>query len=272
MDARPGVGLNRPPARPGPPGPCDRAAGTGPPEATLRGRPPSPLRRRLALALPAAPLVAAAGCATAPVPAPPGADPLPAPRLAVGDRWRYALTDLYNGGALGEAAVEVRAVAPEIRLAVRLPGAAAPVEERYADAWTVISEAVFDRPVTYETPMPLVPPGARAGQSSASSTGYRAEGTARRLRWQQRWRALGWERVTVPAGAFDALRIERLVNFEHPDPFRYDPFRRDVLWYAPAAGRWVRREWTGDYMSGGPVPRASRSLEERVRWELLGAR
>lgn len=237
----------------------------------MHDRPFSPARRRLAAALPAAPLLAVGGCATAPSPAPPGFEPLPAPRLSVGERWRYALTDLYNGGALGTASVELLAVTPEIRLAVLLPGAPAPVEERYVDAWTVISEAVFDRPVTYETPMALVPPGARAGQSSAASTGYRAEGSSRRLRWQQRWRAVGWERVTVPAGAFDALRIERLVNFEHPDPFRYDPFRRDLLWYAPAAGRWVRREWTGDYMSGGPTPHAGRSLEERVRWELVGA-
>jgi hypothetical protein len=235
------------------------------------GRRVSCARRRFAAGLPAVPLLAAGGCASTPAPAPPGGEPLPPPRLTVGDRWRYALTNLYNGGALGEATVEVLALAPEIRLAVLLPGAAAPVEERYADAWTVIAESVFDRPITYDTPVPLVPPGARAGQASLSSTGYRAEGMSRRLRWQQRWRALGWERATVPAGTFDTLRIERLVSFEHPDAFRFDPFRRDVLWYAPAAGRWVRREWTGDFMSGGPTPMSGRSLEERVRWELLRA-
>lgn len=226
------------------------------------------MRRRLAAAVPASMLAGAVGCA-APAPAPPGAEPLPAPRLAVGDRWRYALVDLYNSGALGEAQVEVRAVTPDLRLAVTLPGAAEPVEERYANPWTVISEATFDRPMTYDTPMPLVPPDARAGQSSLSTTAYRTPGVERRLRWQQRWRTVGWERVQVPAGSFDALRIERLVNFEHADPFRYDAFRRDLLWYAPSVGRWVRREWTGDFMFGGPSPRSGRTLEERVRWVLL---
>jgi hypothetical protein len=50
--------------------------------------------------------------------------------------------------------------------------------------------------------------------------------------------------------------------------FRFDPLRTDTLWYAPEVGRWVMREWTGNYMSGGPQPMRSRSLEDWVQWQL----
>ena len=239
---------------------------------------PDPSRRRAVRGLLAAPAWAGvafgalgAGCANpSAVPAPAGAEPLRAPSLRVGDRWRYRLTDLYNGGTVGETAVEVVAVSPEIRLRVD-PGQGRPVlEERYADAWTVIAESVYDAPMVFEAPMPVVPPGARAGQSLASRTRYRSEYSSQPLDWAQRLRVLGWERVTVPAGTFDALRIEKLVDYRHPDFFRYLPERVDTLWYAPEVGRWVQREWTGTYMPGSPTGRSGRAREERTRWALTG--
>jgi len=237
----------------------------------MTGRPPaSPTRRRAVLATPAALALGATGCAAIPAVAPPpGAEPLPAPVLRVGDRWRYELVNLYNGGIDGEAVVQVAALAPEIRLTVALPGREPPLEERYADAWTVLADAGYDHRIVFETPVPVVPPGARTGQRLFTRTRYRADGWSDRLAWQQRLHVTGWQSVQVPAGRFDALRIERLITFRHPDLFRDDPHRLDVIWYAPAVGRWVLREWTGDYMSGGPSPYAARSLEERTRWQLL---
>jgi hypothetical protein len=231
------------------------------------------LRRHLVRGLLTTPgwaaLALGAGCANpSAIAPPPGADPLPAPAIRVGDRWRYRLTNLYNGSTIGETAVEVLGIAPEIRLRVD-PGQGEPVlEERYADAWTVIAESIYDAPMVFDAPMPVVPRGARPGQSIASRTRYRSPLSNERLDWAQRLRVVGWERVTVPAGTFDALRIERLVDFRHPDFFRYLPDRIDVLWHAPAVGRWVQREWTGTYMPGSPVPRGGRANEERVRWSL----
>ncbi len=234
-----------------------------------------PSRRRAMrglLALPAwAGVAAVAGCASpSAVPPPAGADPLPPPALRVGDRWRYRLTNLYNGGTVGETAVEVVSTSPEIRLRVD-PGGGQPVlEERYADAWTVVAESIYDAPMVFDAPMPVVPPGARAGQSIASRTRYRSEFSSQPLEWAQRLRVVGWERVSVPAGTFDALRIERLVDFRHPDFFRYLPDRIDVLWYSPEVRRWVQREWTGTYMPGSPVPRQGRAREDYTRWSLTG--
>ena len=213
----------------------------------------------------------AAGCANpAAVPAPAGADPLPAPVLRVGDRWRYGAIDRYNGGAIGEPVHEVLAVAPQP--SVRIDpgdGRREPAIERYADAWTVIAESTFDWPIVFERPMPVVPAGAGAGTSRRDATRYASPRSSRPLRWEQRLLVRGWERVRVPAGEFEALRIERLVNLEHADEFRLAAERTDRLWYAPRVNRWVLREWTGDYLWSGMIGRSARVREEWVRWELL---
>lgn len=238
---------------------------------------PAPARRRIVGGLITAPAwtgvalgALGAGCAGLPaVPAPAGAEPLPQPALRVGDRWRYRLTDLYTGATVGEAQVDLVAAAPELRLRVDRGDGRPALEERYADAWTVVAETIYDAPLRFEAPMPVVPPGARAGLRSSSRTRYHSEYASRALDWSQRLRVVGWERVEVPAGTFDALRIERMIDFAHPDFFRFGAERVDVLWYAPQVGRWVLREWTGSYMPGSPVPQRGRAREERTRWSLV---
>jgi len=239
------------------------------PPSGIARTPVAPTRRRIVRGAPAGIALALAGCAgTPPIAPPPGAEPLPPPSLRPGDRWYYQRVNLYNGASEGAAVAQVLTTAPELRVALQLPGREQPLIERYVDAWTVLDDAGWDHPVRFESPMPVVPPGARAGQRLSTHATYRSEASSERLDWRQRLQVTGWERIRVPAGSFDALRIERLIHFRHPDPFRFDPNREDVIWYAPAVGRWVLREWTGDYMSGGPTPRGSRTLEERTRWLL----
>jgi len=238
----------------------------------------STARRRAARALVALPAAAAAGslglfaggCASPAVrPAPAGAEPLLPPTPAVGDRWRYLLVNLYNRGPIGETTVTVTATSPEIRLGIDPGDGSPPVEERWAQPWAVIRDAGFDQPLTFESPMPVVPAGARTGQTMRSSARYRGDVGDSRYAWNQQLRVVGWERVQVPAGAFDALRIERMIGFQHPDPFRYDPWRTETVWYVPQVGRWVLREWTGHFMPGGPTPLAGRAREDWVQWQLV---
>ena len=233
---------------------------------------PHPRRRALhgLLALPAwAGAVGAAGCAsTAAVPPPAGMDPLPIPTLRAGDRWTYRLIDRYNGGDLGRTRVTVTAVAPEIVLRIEPGDGGAPLEERWVRPWVALVDAGFDSTIAFESPMTVVPPAARVGQSIRETSRYRSDRSSGRLLWQQRVTVAGWERVRVPAGTFDALRVERLVQLEHPDRFRLDADRNETLWYVPQVGRWAMREWTGTFMPGAPTPRFGRAREDWVRWEL----
>lgn len=242
-------------------------------------KPQSAARRRL---LSAAACVLPAGCAApAFVAGPPG--PVPPPAVRVGDRWRYETIDLYRGEKTGELAAEVvRAAAPTPSGATGAAAAqAAPLvvaltdargatagEERWARAWDVIVEPAYDAVQTFDRPMPLLPDRLEAGAGRSDASWYRVPQSSARFPWRQWLRAAGWERVTVPAGSFVALRVDRLIDFGHWDSWREFPQRTDTVWYAPDVNRWVQREWTGRYRwPGGRRP--VEAYEDRVRWRLL---
>ena len=232
-----------------------------------------PQRRRALAAILALPGAAAmslsAGCANpAAIAAPAGAEPLAVPAPRPDDRWRYRLINRYNGETAGNAVVQVIAVGAEIRLSIERDDGTPAVVERHASAWAVIADAGWDDPIEFESPVPIVPAGARTGSWMRTVSRYRSPRIDKVLRWDQVMRIAGWEQVQVPAGRFEALRIQRRIVFEHPDIFRYMPDRDETLWYAPAVGRWVAREWTGSYMPGSPTGRLGRASEDWVRWEM----
>ena len=215
--------------------------------------------------------VLGSGCTTPnAIPAPTGLEPLPIPTLRVGDRWRYVLINRYNNIPIGEVSVQVTAVTPLIRLSIDRGADKPLLEEIYTDPWSVLLETVYsEEPIRFNAAMPVVPQGARTDLNLRSSTRYTTTPTSSsEYAWSQRLSVEGWERVTVPAGSFDALRIVRLINFEHPDMFRYSPERTDVAWYAPQVGRWVKRDWTGTYLMPGLMPRGGPAREDWVNWQL----
>lgn len=221
-------------------------------------------RRRLLIALAALP----AACASPAYIAAPAA-PVAPPRVRAGDRWRYALTNAYNGQTVAEVTQQVAQTTPQLRLTAVDGQGNALHDEVYAAPWVVVQESLFDRLQVYEQPVPLVPPQSIAAGSGENTGVYYAipEFGPRRFWWSQLRRAPGWERITVPAGTFDCLRIERQVTFQHSDVFRMGSSRFDTLWYAPQANRWVRRHWTGRYLL--PGGRRAVMLEDAVTWNLL---
>jgi len=263
--------------------------------------PSSPARRRL---LAAAACLLPGACASPEfVPAP--AQAVPPPAVRVGQRWRYETVDLFRGARRGELLAEViRAdrpgASPAVPDAPGAPGApvrggagaagtagastplaaAAPIvvalrdehgallgEERWSRAWDVIVEPAYDMVQTFEAPMPLLPDRLEPGASRTDSSWYSVPHMSGRQYWRQWLRATGWERITVPAGTFDALRVERLIDFRHFDIWREFPQRLDIVWYAPQVNRWVRRDWSGEYRWPGRRPVVV--FEDRVRWQLV---
>jgi hypothetical protein len=79
--------------------------------------------------------------------------------------------------------------------------------------------------------------------------------------------AHGWEKITVPAGEFIALRFQSLINFENNDPNVVDCIRRETVWFAPQIGRWVARESSGTFQIQGQI--GAVLLENSTKWELL---
>jgi hypothetical protein len=200
------------------------------------------MRRRLLLAGAAT----LAGCATdgsgtAPAPATP-----PPPRVRTGDRWVYESVNAYNRQRTGVSTMRVATVAPQLRIEVVAENGARLPDEVYADPWRAVSEPFYDVPQVFRDPVPFLPPKLEPGSHKMRTT-YRVEGMDVDLYWSDQARAVGWQRVRVPAGEFDALRIEREIAFVHSNGFRKASRRSETLWYAPAVNRWVKREWNGVY-------------------------
>jgi hypothetical protein len=231
-------------------------------------------RRHACVALLALP----AGCAIQPLqplpasPLPPSdgnAQPLPTP--AAGRTWTYRQRDFFSSRVLDEVTETVTAVAPTVRIARQ--GADAAVLEEHAPWGQLLRESAWDYPMTFESPVPMWPAELVVGARAATNTHYRMDGGSIRFWIQVAAVARRWERITVGAGSFDTLRVDRLIRLEHQDFLRSWTVRRDTLWLSPQVGRFVARETSGEYLMPGErrfLPSVSR--EDHVRWELTAWR
>jgi hypothetical protein len=231
------------------------------------------LNRRSALL---AALALPAGCAIQPLP-PLSGRAIPAPdgptgslrAPLVGQWWTYRKLNFFNSSVLDVVQEVVTSVVPTIDVNRQPRNAAALADEKHA-AWGQLSrDSAWDYPMTFETPVPLWPASLAVGAKSSSQTRYRMDGGSIRYWIQVSTVASGWDRVTVSAGTFDTLRIERLIRLEHQDHGRSETVRRDTMWLALEVGRWVARETSGRYfLRGDNRFWEPYSLEDHVRWEL----
>jgi hypothetical protein len=192
------------------------------------------------------------GCAAPLSQVPPTGMPasVPAPQIRVGDSWTYQVRDGFTGIPRENQRNEVIKVGSE---AVEVAG----MTERgdglqvYDRAWNWLKRPATNlqtfeyRPAYQAFAFPLA-----AGK-----------------RWHERLTATdpadgrqfpvwidgivrGWERVKVPAGDFDALKVERMVYFEYWEyTVRGRSEIQEVEWYAPAAKQSVKREMRSRYYS-----------------------
>lgn len=205
-----------------------------PPESPRRAAPaPGPAPQA---APPARVALAAPGAAPA---RPAGTPGLPAP----GSTWRYEAADRMYAGrrtsftvrvaqVIGHTVEEQLLAGPNVRLRVIEAPAAA----------FVAQPAVADAPLVEFAPYFLAANGGGTQALASAASGYPVQrGTPG---WVVRMSAPpNWERVTVPAGSFRALRLEFAGERERA-PFSPIVTYRFALrvWYAPEVGRYVRLE------------------------------
>ena len=167
---------------------------------------------------------------------------LPSSLPRPGDRWKYQYVDGFNGMAKEVFVHEVVAAKPgEIDEKMYLDGGKAVGDERAFTANEALTLA--ERPLrkveraefgpylqAFQTKMPL---GRFGPINYASPNGPP---------WQFTGRVLGNELVSVPAGTFDAMKIElNGTRGAGGGPPRAAPVQaRYVIWYAPKAKRYVK--------------------------------
>lgn len=228
-------------------------------------------RRRASLALIGLPL--SSGCSIERLPplvGTPlvGAGALPPVRPAArGQRWRYQLRNVYNSAVLDTVQESIDSVDGGITLLRVSPTHGALPAEIHTRWGQVVQDPYWDVLQNHDQPLPLWIEPLQVGQVLRAQTRYRADGGSFKYWVQANARAVARERVTVPAGTFDVLRIERFIRLSHPDTRRSETTRTDTLWLAPEMGRWVARETNGQYVV--PAPRAALLREDHWRWELM---
>jgi hypothetical protein len=182
-----------------------------------------------------------AGCASLPQTPPAGMPAqVAAPAIRMGDEWKYSLHDGYTklpGGLL-----EYRVIAVEgDSVTVQLRHEGRDSTQRYTRDWNW-----RERPMTnlqnfrYEPPYPALPFPLEAGKSWRAFVNATDPATGRVNRVRIDGKVLGWERVKVPAGEFDALAVQRVVYAGNHDYFLSEENITEIDWYSPGAGGIVK--------------------------------
>lgn len=181
--------------------------------------------------------------------------PAPRPDITVGMRWRYQVSDLMSRSRR-DAVIEVQSVTESRIYTASAQGSSLQVWDRH---WNLLR----DGDAEFSSPYPALEFPLTPGKKWRNEIRYEAmSGT-----WRQQSDAhvVGWEKLKVPAGVFDVLKIEVRGHWQH-DHVRYGTSGtiREVLYYAPQTANVIKREI--DRTSYGMPGAPNHAIQER--WEL----
>jgi hypothetical protein len=189
------------------------------------------------------------GCA-APLPQTPPAGfsaQVSAPAIRAGQTLRYTARDGYTGLPQPDIIYRVTRVEGDT-VTVEAQRGNRSWTERYTPEWNWLERPMTNlRNFRYSPPYPALsfPLAARKTWHGYVQATDPVTGRVNRVRVDGK--VLGWERVTVPAGEFDTLKIERYVYAGNAEFFRMEERIREYDWYAPKAGIVVRHEESSEY-------------------------
>jgi hypothetical protein len=172
---------------------------------------------------------------------------VPAPALRAGDRWAYTQRDALTGLVSNQAQIRIAAVT----------GEGYRVVEEWQKGGTV--SALYDPELnpmrtynlSFQPAFPRFSFPLAVGKSWQGSV-LKRDVPAQRYGNVREWvRATvrGWERVTVPAGTFTALRIDIAVDWSDLDAAGLRGTSRETVWYVPevrGAALSHRQDFYGD--------------------------
>lgn len=184
----------------------------------------------------------------------------PAPVVNVGDSWTYQYTDVWkhapgNLNRLEVTAVDGDGVQMDLKRAATGDVTA---HHRYSTELNPIDRGKMHfAPYYARYAFPLVP----GKEWKADATGENPA-AGRHWRYQIKGKALGWEKVTVPAGEFDAIRVEVSSYYQGEETGQRGGtgLSRETVWYAPAVNNFVRLEYQDTDWRG--------NIYNRDIWEL----
>jgi hypothetical protein len=194
-------------------------------------------------------LALTAGCAGPGVADGPAAN---APALRTGDRWVYHGEDGFRQKVVWEETHEITGIdAAGIRVHVALQNPSLDVQrdELWKAPGVVDVGALMDIETRrFALPLeryrfPLAPRASWSQILDNVNETVQREGQISRFA-----RVDGWERITTPAGTFDALRIRVIMRLDDQEFWRSATECNYLVWYAPDVGATVREEKQAQYL------------------------
>jgi hypothetical protein len=177
---------------------------------------------------------------------------------AAGDTWAYRVANGYNNEVRGRVQYRVDKVdAGRIAMAVTTDAAAlggARTEVYTPDGnWLTHPLVNHGQPVEYEfaQPYPAYVFPLDSGKSWSLRVNATNPATGKRVSVRVDGEVLGTERLTVPAGAFDTIKVRRRTYAGDWGDSRAETHITEIEWYAPALGRAVRTDSNSNHMDQG---------------------
>ena len=174
---------------------------------------------------------------------------------AAGDKFVYRVANGYNNEMRGHLQYRVESVdAERVTVAVTPDHASlGPARtETYTRAGNWLRHPLInhDQPVEYEfaPAFPAFDIPLDAGKSWSMRVQATDPASGRRASVRVDGAVVGSERITVPAGAFDTIKVRRYVYAGDWDGFRQPTTIVETDWYSPAFGRAVRSESKSEYI------------------------
>ncbi|HSD61648.1 MAG TPA: hypothetical protein VLC55_12420 [Burkholderiales bacterium] len=188
--------------------------------------------------------------------------PAAAPKLAVGEQWSYRVLNAYNNLPLDTLTYEALSASAD-RTTVKVTRSSDrasfnrsydaggnPLSGEYPPGlplgsfWNGIPPGA---PVDYAPALPLyrfplVSGGNWSGTVTAADAGAHHSTPLQVKAWVR-----GMSRITVPAGEFDTIEIQRDLYYQDNEWWRSGVWERQIDWYAPAANLLVRRSQRSQY-------------------------
>lgn len=190
------------------------------------------------------------GCATPLSQSPPSGIPasVSQPQVSVGDSWTYQWHDGYTGFSKGTYRYALAAVDAQ-RMTVQVTHDSEPVATQIFTQdgnWLEKPMANLQN-FRYSPPYPALPFPLEAGKTWQAYIQATDPATGQTQRVRIDGKVLGWERVKVPAGEFDALKVRRLVYAGNQGYFRGEENIVEYDWYAPRPGQVVKQVSSSGY-------------------------
>ena len=180
------------------------------------------------------------------------------PQFRVGDRWVYRVREGFHVKQVYEETHAVTAIGPDgitVQVTVTGPGPTVERVEKWLDAGRVAQGTLFDIETRrFRQPLERYRFPLQSGTSWNQFVDNYNELTMREGRINRYVRVGGYERVTTPAGTFDAIRLTVVMHLDDEEFWRWQTDCLYTVWYAPAVKAAVREVKRADYLERATGP------------------